>query len=120
MSTKTDEREKSASDYLEDAIKDLDRARHDVADDMRSMIDSVIDRSREVLDQMRSDAGDRAERLKERAEHRLSEWQSTLDEASEDLRHELGVRAVRAQHTEDALETLSDEIDNRKKELQNA
>ena len=116
MTTQTTE-ETRAADFLEEALEDLDQARKAATEELRSTIDGAISRSREALDRLRSDAEGRAEHLKERAEERLSEWQHTLEEASEDARRELGLRSVRAQRSEDALKAMSDEIKQQKKEL---
>ena len=48
---------------------------------------------------------------------RAHEWQDALEDASEDARRELGVRAVRAQRSEDALDAMAEEIKRHKKEL---
>ena len=113
----TKERELSAAEHLEKALADLDQARHDATDELRSMIDAAISRSREALDHMRTDAEDRAEQIKVRAEDRASEWQRMLEGASDDARRELGIRSVRAQRSESALKAISDEVKHQKKEL---
>lgn len=119
MATKTtEEREVGGSvEYLEKALEDLDHARHDAAEEVRSMIDAAIGRSREALEQLRMDAEQRVDRLRARAEERTAEWQDTLEEASEDLRRELGIRSVRAQRSETALKAMAEEIKHQKKEL---
>jgi uncharacterized protein YicC (UPF0701 family) len=116
MSTQTSE-EVGAREYLEQALEDLDQARKTATEELRSTIDAAISRSREALDHLRSDAEERGEHLKARAEERLSEWQHTLEEATEDARREFGLRSVRAQRSKDALEAMSDEISEHKKEL---
>ena len=40
-----------------------------------------------------------------------------LEDATEDARRELGVRAVHAQRTKDALDAMSEEIKSQKKEV---
>ena len=52
-----------------------------------------------------------------RAEERAKDWQRTLEDATEDARRELGVRAVRAQRTRDALGAMADEIQEREKDV---
>ena len=116
MTTATTE-EVRAADFLEKALEDLDQARKTATEELRSTIDAAISRSREALDHLRSDAEERGESLKARAEERLTEWQHTLEEASEGARRELGVKSVRAQRSKDALEAMSDEIKHHKKEL---
>jgi vacuolar-type H+-ATPase subunit H len=116
MATET-EREVSAAQHLEDALEDLNEARQSAQEDLRSRIDSAISRAREALDDLRSDTEERAESLRSRAEDRAKEWQQALEGATEDGRRELGVRAVRAQRTEDALDAMADEIKSHKKEV---
>lgn len=117
MPTKTDEREQSAADYLEHAVDDLNRARDEAVDDARSAIDSAITRTRDALDDLKSGAEDRAEKIRTRAEDRLRDWQGTLEDATDDVLRELGVRAVRAQRNEDALDAMADEIKERRQGL---
>jgi uncharacterized protein YicC (UPF0701 family) len=115
MTTKTDEQ--TVVDYLEHAVEDLNVARQQAGEEVRAAIDSAISRSREALEDLRTDAQERAEKLRGRAEERAGEWQTTLEDATEDVRRELGIRAVRAQRTKDALDALADEIKSRKKTL---
>jgi uncharacterized protein YicC (UPF0701 family) len=110
MTTKTEEREVSAAQHLEDALDDLNQARQSAQDELRSRLDSAISRASDALDDLRSDTEDRAESLRSRAEEKTKEWQHTLEDATEDVRRELGVRAVRAQRTRDALDAMADEI----------
>ena len=106
----TEEREVSAAQHLEDALEDLNQARQTAQDDLRSRIDSAISRSRGALDDLRSDTEERAENIRSRAAEQTKEWQQALEDATEDVRRELGVRAVRAQRTREALDAMSDEI----------
>jgi uncharacterized protein YicC (UPF0701 family) len=115
MTTKTDEQ--TVADYLEHAVEDLNEARQQAGDEVRAGIDSAISRSREALEDLRSDAHERTLKLRSRAEKRAGEWQTTLEDATEDVRRELGIRAVRAQRSKDALDALSDEIKSQKKTL---
>jgi uncharacterized protein YicC (UPF0701 family) len=117
MATRTEEGETGVTEYLEQAVEDLNEARHRAGDEVRASIDSAISRAREALDDLRVDAKERADRLRTRAEDRTSEWQQTLEGATEDARRELGLRAVRAQRTKDALDALADEIKRHKKEI---
>ncbi|MGZ5311125.1 MAG: hypothetical protein ACXWFN_05325 [Solirubrobacterales bacterium] len=112
-----EETEKTAAEFLESALEDLNEARLQAEHDLRAAIDSAIARAREALDDVRSDAGDRAERLRGRLDERAEELQSTLEEVPEDARRELGVRSVRAQRTEEALKAMSDAIAERRKEM---
>jgi uncharacterized protein YicC (UPF0701 family) len=117
MAVKSQEGEQTAVDYLEHAVEDLNEARQEAQDEIRASIDSAINRTREALDDLRSNAEERAQGLRERAESRAREWQDALENATEDARRELGVRAVRAQRTEDALDAMAQEIKGHKKEL---
>ncbi len=53
----------------------------------------------------------------DRAEERAAEWQKTLEDATEDMRRELGVRAVHAQRTKDALDAMAEQIKQQKKHI---
>jgi hypothetical protein len=117
MTVGTKNERETTAEYLEDALEDLNQARLNAEEELRSRIDSTISRAREALDDVRSDAQDRADRFKVRAEERAAEWQRTLEGATEDARRELGIRAVHAQRTRDALDAMSDEIKHHKKEL---
>ncbi len=119
MATQTtdEQREVSAAQHLEDALDDLNQARQSAQEDLRSRIDSAIGRARDALDDLRSDTEERAESLRTRAEEQAKDWQRMLEDATEDVRRDLGVRAVRAQRTEDALDAMADEIKGHKKEV---
>lgn len=117
MATQTEEGQQTAVDYLEHAVDDLHQARQEAQEEIRSSIDSAISRAREALDEVRSDASDRAEKLRDHAQERAHDWQQALEDATEDVRRELGVRAVRAQRTGDALDAMADEIKGRREEL---
>jgi uncharacterized protein YicC (UPF0701 family) len=117
MAQTTEEREVGAADHLEDALEDLNSARQSAQEELRSSIDSAISRAREALDDLRSDTEERAESLRARAKDQAAEWQRALEDATEDARRELGVRAVHAQRTKDALDVMSDEIKHHKKEI---
>jgi hypothetical protein len=57
------------------------------------------------------------EGLRSRAEARAKDWQRALEDATEDARRELGVRAVRAQRTRDALDAMADQIKERERDV---
>ncbi len=117
MAETTEKHDVSAADHLEDALDDLNRARQSAQDELRSSIDSAISRAREALDDLRSDTEERAENLRTRAKNQAADWQQTLEDATEDARRELGIRAVHAQRNEDALDAMSEEIKRHKKEV---
>jgi hypothetical protein len=115
MATQTEEQ--TAVTYLEHAVEDLNQARQQATEEVRTAIDSALSRSREALDDLRSDAKERTMSLRNRAEERAAEWQQTLEGATEDMRRELGVRAVHAQRTEDALDAMAEQIKQQKKHI---
>lgn len=117
MATEANEQEQTAVDYLEHAVEDLKQAGQEGGEEVRSAIDSAINRTREALEDLRSAAEERAEKIRTRAEDRAAEWQRTLEDATEDTRRELGKRAVRAQRSKDALDEMADEIKKRENEL---
>ncbi len=118
MSTETAEKSQAgAADHLEEALEDLNKARQSAQEEVRTSIDSAITRAREALDDLRSDTEDRAESLRKRAKDQAAEWQHALEDATDDARRELGVRAVHAQRSEDALDAMADEIKRQKKEI---
>lgn len=117
MAETTEQHDVGAAEHLEAALDDLNSARQSAQDELRSSIDSAISRAREALDDLRSDTEERAENLRTRAKNQAADWQQTLEDATEDARCELGVRAVHAQRTEDALDVMSEEIKRHKKEV---
>jgi hypothetical protein len=94
------------ADYLQGALDELDKARDRAQGDIRDGIDSAIDRTRKAM----KDAG--AE-----AQTQVSDWRSTLEKAGDDVRRELGILAVRAQRSPEALREMSAEIRKRKTEI---
>ena len=102
----TTEQPDTAAEHLEEALDDLNSARQSAQDELRSSIDSAISRAREALDDLRSDTEERAENLRTRAKNQAADWQRAL-----------GVRAVHAQRTKDALDAMSEEIKRHKKEV---
>ena len=117
MATEANEQEQTAVDYLEHAVEDLKQAGQEGGEEVRSAIDSAINRTREALEDLSSAAEERAEKIRTRAEDRAAEWQRTLEDATEDTRRELCIRAVHAQRSRDALDEIADEIKKQKKEL---
>ena len=97
---------KSSIDHLQEAISEIDRARQSAQGEAREQLDRASDRLRTLAGDLRGKAGDEAHDV-----------QSSLDRASEHLRIDLGLRAVRAQGSTDALTRLSAEIRKRKAEL---
>ena len=80
--------EKSALEYLQDALDDLARAREQAQQDVRAGIDSAVERIRGVRKDLGARAHDEADELQTRLEH-----------ASDDALKEFGRAAIRAQRT---------------------
>jgi hypothetical protein len=117
MGMETDGTDRTAADYLEHALEDLREARHGARAEMRAALESAADRTREVLHDLKGDVTGRAEELHTRHEDQTMEWQQHLEEASDEARLELGIEAVRAQRTSEALDAMAHEIKRRKSEL---
>ena len=97
---------KTSADYLEEALKDLGKAREKAGDEARSNIDAAVERIREVSTDVRHRGADQ-----------LADWQKSLEEAAEDARRELGKAAIRAQRSPEALMELSSELRKQKAKL---
>jgi hypothetical protein len=104
--TRTPARRETAVGHLRDAIADLNQARDQAGQEARDTIDRALERLREA-------GSDMADRAKAQA----TDWQEALDRSEEDVRRELGRRAIRAQQSEAALRQMSAEIRRRKGEL---
>lgn len=98
--------EKTATDRIQEVIGDVDKARQSAQGEARTRLDHAAERLRELASDVR-----------ERTEDEVREFQESLDRASEHLRVELGLRAIRAQSSTEALTKLSAEIRKRKAEL---
>ena len=94
------------TDYLQDALEELTKARERAGGDIRTGIDSAIERTRDALKEAGSEA-----------QGQVSEWRGTLDRTSDEVRRELGLLAVRAQRSPEALRAMSAEIRKRKTEI---
>ena len=93
-------------EHLQSAMDELTKARARASEDIRAAIDSAIERTRGAM----KGAG-------EDAHEQISDWQRSLERATEELRRELGVVAVRAQRSPEGLKAMSSEIRKRKTEL---
>lgn len=93
-------------EYLQEALDDLVKARDRAGDDIRSGIDSAIDRTRDALREAGSEA-----------QEQVGDWRRSLEKATDDLRRDLGIVAVRAQSSPEALKAMSAEIRKRKAEI---
>jgi hypothetical protein len=93
-------------EHLRDALEELGKARDRASDDIREGIDSAIQRTREAMKQAGMGAHEQ-----------VSDWRHSLDKASDDVRRELGILAVRAQTSPEALRAMSAEIRKRKAQI---
>ena len=93
-------------DQIQKAIDDLRSAGEKATGDVRSSIDSAVERLKDA-------SGDATSR----AQDQVSNWRDTLDKATEDVRKELAKLAVRAQTSTGALDEVSKEIDERRSSL---
>lgn len=97
---------KTTLDYLQDALDDLDKARAHAQVDARSGIDSAVERIRHATTQLR-----------DRAAEPAREFETRLEQMSEDARRELGRKAVEAQQSPEALAELETAIRRREETL---
>ena len=93
-------------EHLRGALEELGKARDRAGDDIRGGIDSAIQRTREAMKEAGAEA-----------QEQVSDWRRTLDKASDDARRELGILAVRAQSSPEALRAMSAEIRKRKAQI---
>jgi hypothetical protein len=93
-------------DNVQKAIDDLRSAAEKATGDARAGIDNAIQRLRDA-------SGDASTR----AQDQVSEWRSTLERTTDDLRKELAKLAVRAQTSVDSLDEIEDELKSRRKAL---
>ena len=93
-------------DNVQKVIDDLRAAGEKATGDVRSSIDSAVARLRDA-------SGDASGR----AQDQVSTWRSALEDATEEVRRELGKLAIRAQSSLESVEELAKEIDDRRKSL---
>lgn len=96
----------SPVEYLQDALDGLVKARDEAGGDIRSGIETAIDRTRDAIREAGSET-----------QEQLGDWRRSIERASDDLRQEFGVMAVRAQRSPKALKAISVEVKKRKAEL---
>jgi hypothetical protein len=96
----------SPAEYLRGALDELTKARERASGDIRTGIDSAIERTRDAMNEAGSDA-----------QEQVSDWRTSLDKATDEVRRELGILAVRAQRSPEALRAMSAEIRKRKTEI---
>lgn len=93
-------------EHLREALEELGKARDRAGDDIRGGIDAAIERTREAMKEAGAEAHEQ-----------VSDWRHSLEKASDDMRRELGILAVRAQSSPDALRAMSSEIRKRKAQI---
>ena len=98
--------ERTSEQYLREALEELGKARDRAGEDVRDGIESAIEHTRDAMKQAGSEA-----------QEQVSDWRRALDKASDDVRRELGILAVRAQGSPEALRAISAEIRKRKAEI---
>lgn len=96
----------SSLDYIQKALDDLDKARERASDELRTIIDHTVDRLRKATKDMRARAGGEA-----------AEFEDMIDRASEDVRRDIGRRAVEAQQSPEALKEMASAIRKRQAEM---
>lgn len=97
---------RTSVDYLEEALKDLGKARQKGGKEIRASIDAAMERVRQAGKEIGS-----------RSQDQVGEWQKALDAASDDVLRELGLMTIRAQHSPQALTEFSAEIRKRRGQL---
>lgn len=97
---------KSTTGYLQDALKDLDRARERAGEEAREGIDKAVDQIRQAV-RSRTEA----------TQEELGEWREALEHAGEDVRREIGFIAIRVQDSPDTLKEIAAEARRRRSEL---
>lgn len=93
-------------EHLREALEELGKARDRAGDDIRGGIDSAIERTREAMKEAGAETHEQ-----------ISDWRRSLEKAGDDLRRELGILAVRAQSSPEALRAMSSEIRKRKAQI---
>lgn len=91
---------------LQKALDDLRTAGEKATGDVRSQIDSAMQRIRDV-------SGDASSR----AQDQVSEWRESLETATDDVRRELAKLAVKAQTSTESLDEIEREIVARRQQL---
>ena len=69
---------------------------------MRAAIGSAAERTRELLHDLKGDVTGRAQELRTQHKEQTWKWQRELEEASDEVRVELGMEVMRAQRTSQA------------------
>lgn len=100
---------KTSFEYVQEALGDIDQARLSAQGEARAQLDHTTDRLHKLAGDMRT-----------RAEDELHDLESSMDRAGEALRVEIGMRAIHAQTSVEALTKLSGELRKRKVELTKA
>ncbi|HEU0025364.1 MAG TPA: hypothetical protein VFQ12_12065 [Thermoleophilaceae bacterium] len=93
-------------EHLQGALDELTKARERAGEDIRGRIEAAIDRTRDAMKEAGTETQDQ-----------IGDWQKSLEKATDDLRREFGLVAVRAQRSPEALRAMSAEIRKRKAEI---
>jgi hypothetical protein len=96
----------SPTEYLRGVLDELTKARARRSGDIRSGIDSAIERTRDAMNEAGTDA-----------QEQVSNWRTSLDKATDDVRRELGILAVRAHRSPETLRAMSAELRKRRTEI---
>lgn len=97
---------KTSLDHLQDALKDLTKAREKGTEDARAAIEDAMDKISEA-----------SKEIADRGQGQIADWEDALEHAAEDARRELGLLAVHAQRSPEALSDMATEIRKRKAEI---
>jgi hypothetical protein len=97
---------RKALEHLHQASIEIGKARQEATSDVRRSLDSALERLHEASDDLR-----------QRTVDQTTEWQDALEHANDEVRREMGRRAIRAQRTPEALKDLSSEIRKRQADL---
>lgn len=93
----------SPTEYLQGALDDLTKARERAGGDIRAGIESAMEHTRDAMKEAGAETQDQ-----------IGDWQKSLEKATDDLRREFGLMAVRAQRSPESLRAMSAEIRKRK------
>ena len=104
--TKSQTQDKAPADYLQDALRDLDKARETAGEEVSASIDSARERISEAREDMAN-----------RSQDQIKDWREQFGSAADEALRELGRWTIRAQRSPEALAELSKEITKRKAEV---
>lgn len=97
---------KNSIDFVQEALSDIDKARQSAQGEARAQLDRTTERLKTLVTDLRGRAGEE-----------LRDVESSLDRANEQVRVEIGLRAVRAQTSPEGLAKLAAAVSTRAAEL---